>query len=195
MGTPTSTPGGAAGAVSGTGDSAMEQAAGLVDTAKETAASLTDQAKDAATERLQDGKEQAAGALSNVAEVLHGAGDSLREHDQDAFARSADVAAEQVEQFTEAIRGRSDGELLDEAERFARREPGLFLGGAFLLGIFGSRVLKSGMGGAPAGGPSTRGFLSGMDAARRRARSGVRRRAVSASLAASRHPLPTARRA
>ena len=151
MDTPSSTSGGAAGTVSGAVDAAKEQAAGLVD-----------KARGAASERLEGGVETATGALSNVAEVLHDASDSLREHDQDAFARYAEVAAQQVEQFTEAIRGRSVGDLLDEAERFARREPGLFLGGAFLLGIFGSRFLKSGMGGAASGGPSTRDFLSGM---------------------------------
>ncbi|HEX8299601.1 MAG TPA: hypothetical protein VF594_10625 [Rubricoccaceae bacterium] len=130
-------------------------------TAKETVGQLATQAKDTATETLDGGKDQAVDTLSGVADMLHGAGDSLREHDQDAFAGYADAAAQQVEQFVEAIRGRSVGDLLDEAERFARREPSLFLGGAFVLGIFGARFLKSGMGGTT-GGASARSLLSGM---------------------------------
>lgn len=138
-------------------DKAKDAASDLADQAKDKATDLTAQAKHAAEDKLATGKEQATGALANVSEALHATGDALRDQDQDAFARYADMAAREVDQFTSAIRGRSVGELLDEAEGFARREPALFLGGAFLLGIFGSRFLKAGTDGA-----SPRGLLSGM---------------------------------
>ena len=82
-----------------------------------------------------DKKDQATGVLDDASTALHAAGDALHDENRDAFARYAEQAAGQVEQFTSAIRDRSVGEILDEAERFARREPGLFIGGAFLLGI------------------------------------------------------------
>ena len=143
-------------------DKAKDTASGLVDQAKDKAGGVIDQAMTAATDRAEAGKEQATGVLADVAEALHATSDTLHDNDQDAFAKYADVAARQVEAFTEAVRGRSVGDLLDEAERFARREPSLFLGGAFLLGIFGARFLKAadGIGSGPGG--SARGFLSSM---------------------------------
>ena len=126
-----------------------------VDEAKDTAKDLKNKAESAATDKLAHGKDQAAGVLDDVAEALHDTSDSLRDHHQDAFAQFADSAASQVEAFTQAIRGRNVGELLDEAERFARRDSGLFIGGAFLLGIAGARFLKAS---APT---SSRSFRSG----------------------------------
>ncbi len=89
--------------------------------------------------------------------ALHAAGDALHDENRDAFARYAEQAAGQVEQFTSAIRDRSVGEILDEAERFARREPGLFIGGAFLLGIAGARFLKASDSGSANGSPASTG--------------------------------------
>ena len=54
-----------------------------------------------------------------------------------------DDAAGQVEEFARTLQDRSVGELLQEAQRYARREPALFLGGAMVLGLFGARFLKS----------------------------------------------------
>ncbi len=122
---------------------AKAKASALKDDVKDKAAGLADQAQTEAKERVDAGKQKAAGALENVADALHDTGDALRENDQDAFARYADNAADQLDQFVDGIRDRSVGELFDEAERFARQDPGLFVGGAFLLGIFGARFLKA----------------------------------------------------
>ncbi|MDT0630581.1 hypothetical protein [Rubrivirga litoralis] len=156
--TPKSTSGSTAGkakaAASSTADDAKKAASDVADTAKDAASDLAQQAKSEAkdlaqqakskaADRASEQKEKATGVLSDVATALHDTSDSLRDQDQDAFARYADQAADQVEQFTSAVRDRSVGEILDEAERFARRDPGLFVGGAFLLGIFGARFLKA----------------------------------------------------
>ena len=119
--------------------------------AKAKASELKKKAQDEAEDRLAQGKKKASSALDDVASALHDTGDALRDRDRDAFARYAEAAADQVDQFTGAIRDRSVGEILDEAERFARRDPGLFIGGAFLLGIFGARFLKAS---SPVGGRS-----------------------------------------
>lgn len=124
-------------------DSNSHSASGVVDAAKDKAGDLAQQAKSTATEKLEQGKSQATGVLGDAADALHDTADALRDHDNDAFARYAEAAANQVGEFTEAIRGKSVGELLDQAEAFARRDPGLFLGGAFVMGIFGARFLKA----------------------------------------------------
>ena len=92
----------------------------------------------------------------------HETGDALQNNDQDAFARYANTAANQLDEFVEAVRDRSVGELFDEAERFARRDPGLFVGGAFLLGIFGARFLKA----SATAGPNAESRSSGTGGSR-----------------------------
>jgi hypothetical protein len=131
------------GASSSTADEAKRAAADAADQAKDKAADLTGQAKSAAADEASKRKGQAAGVLSDVAGALHETGDALRDRDRDAFAQYAEMAASQVESLTDQLRDRNVGELLDEAERFARRDPGLFIGGAFLLGILGGRFLKA----------------------------------------------------
>jgi hypothetical protein len=142
-----------------TGSDVKGEAKAKADALKGKASDLKDQAQDEAESRLAEGKSQAAGALEDVSGALHETGDALRDRDRDAFARYADAAADQVDQFTHAIRDRNVGEILDEAERFARRDPGLFLGGAFLLGIFGARFLKASAPGTTGG--SRTGYSSG----------------------------------
>lgn len=122
---------------------AKKAASDVADSAVSTAKDTIETATSAATEAATDRKEQATSALSDVATALHDTSDALREQDRDAFADYAAQAADAVERFTSGIRDRSVGEILDEAERFARREPGLFVGGAFLLGIVGARFLKA----------------------------------------------------
>ena len=122
---------------------AKDAASDLKDAASDKAQDLKHQAADALESRTQQGKKAAVGALGDVVDALHAGADELREHDRDSFARYADMAADQVEQFVGGVRDKSVGEMMDEAERFARRDPGLFIGGAFLLGVFGARFLKA----------------------------------------------------
>lgn len=129
--------------------------------AKAKASDLKNKAQDQAEDKLAEGKAKASSALEDVAGALHETGDALRDRDRDSFARYADAAADQVEQFTRSIRDRNVGEILDEAHRFARRDPGLFIGGAFLLGIFGTRFLKASAPGSDRSGYGRSGYASG----------------------------------
>ena len=104
--------------------------------AKETAGRIAD-------EQISKQKEQATGALEQIAGAFRMTGEHLRASRQDRIARFAEGAAEQVRDFSESIRGAEPRELLRRAENLARREPALFLGGAFALGLIGARFLKS----------------------------------------------------
>lgn len=115
----------------------------VVEQVKHTAQQAASEAKRQAEDQLRQQKQEAAGGLSDVADALHVAGAHLKENDHDVFAEYAHAAADQVERFTTSIRNRSVGDMLDDAQRFAYREPGLFIGGAFLLGIFGARFFKA----------------------------------------------------
>src|SRR5262249_48746129 len=69
-----------------------------------------------------------------------------------------DQAAEQIERFSRYLRETDIDDLLYEAQHIARRQPALFLGGAFVLGVLGARFLKST---SPSAGMSDGGDWSG----------------------------------
>jgi len=70
-------------------------------------------------------------------------GQHLRKGDQAFVADYVDQAAGQIERFAGYLENRSVDELMYDAERFARRQPAMFLGGAFVLGVLAARFLKS----------------------------------------------------
>lgn len=103
---------------------------------KETAGRIADQ-------QISKQKETASGVLEQVAGALQKTGEHLRGSNQERVAGFAQQAADRVRQLSESIRGAEPRELIRRAEEVARREPALFLGGAFVLGLLGARFLKS----------------------------------------------------
>lgn len=124
-------------------DTVSEAVQEATDQAKEKAGQVTDQARQQVGSRLSGQKEQAAESLTSVAHALRLAGQQLREQDQVGATIYIDRAATQVEQFSSYLSNKGIGELVDDVERFARRQPALFLGGTFVLGLLGARFLKS----------------------------------------------------
>lgn len=110
---------------------------------KATPEHLTHEAVVHARQQVRSQKERIAGRVENVAGVLRQASAQLRAQDQGTVAQYADKAAEQVDRLSGYVRERDVRELVNEVEQFARRQPALFLGGAFALGLLGARFLKS----------------------------------------------------
>ena len=52
-------------------------------------------------------------------------------------------AASQVEGLSDYLQEKSLTDVVGDVERFARRDPVLFVGSAFLIGLLGGRFLKS----------------------------------------------------
>jgi hypothetical protein len=48
-----------------------------------------------------------------------------------------------MERFTNRLKETDVGELFDDAQQFARRNPAMFIGSAFALGLVAARFLKS----------------------------------------------------
>jgi len=111
--------------------------------AGEKVGQLADQAKQTVTSQVATQKDKASEALSSVAQALRQTGDQLRSNDQGAISQYAGQAADQIERLSGFLRDRDVNDILHETERFARRQPALFLGGAFVLGLIGARFLKS----------------------------------------------------
>ncbi len=143
----------------GTGPSGRSQQSGngnesLTDQAKHTASNAADQAKDAVSNvadqaqsqvqsQIAAQKEKAGNALDSVAQALRQTGDQLRSNDQGMLGDYANKAAHQVNELADYVQSHDLNDLMYEAERFARRQPALFLGGAFALGVLASRFFKS----------------------------------------------------
>ena len=129
------------------GDGIVEQAqqkvgevAGQV---QDKAGEVVDQVKQQATSRIDQQKDQATASLWSFANAIRDTGETLRNKDQGAVAQVTDRAAEQVERLSSYLAHRDVGQIMTEVQHFARRQPALFLGGAFALGLIGSRFLKS----------------------------------------------------
>jgi hypothetical protein len=69
--------------------------------------------------------------------------DQLQEQDQAVFAEYSEKMADQIERVSSYLEEHDLDELKHSAEDFARRQPELFLGGAFTLGLLAGRFLKS----------------------------------------------------
>jgi hypothetical protein len=119
------------------GSSQLGQAASdLGQQAKETAGRIADQ-------QISKQKETATGVLEQVAGALQMTGEHLRASEQERIARYAQQAADHVRRFAQSFRGAEPRDVISRAEDLARREPALFLGGAFAVGLVAARFLKS----------------------------------------------------
>lgn len=114
----------------------QEKASSVAEDAKRTVA-------EEARSTFSNQKAEAVNELHGVAEALRMTGDQLRDQDQTMVAQYSNKIADQVDRFSSYLENRSLDEVLHEAEDFARRQPEIFLGGAFTLGLLATRFFKS----------------------------------------------------
>lgn len=111
------------------------------------AASMAGEAKQQVSEEarstLSNQKAEAVHELHGVAEALRMTGSQLREQDQTMVAQYSNKIADQVDRVSGYLEARSLDEVIHEAKAFARRQPEIFLGGAFTIGLLATRFLKS----------------------------------------------------
>jgi hypothetical protein len=144
-----STPG-AAGNQQGT---SRQQAGGgeqdLLTHAKEAGGEIVNKVQERAGSQINRQKETAATEISQVANAVRRIRESLPGEESGAVARFAaeygDKAADSLERLSKYIREQDPKQLLDDVQNFGRRRPALLLGGAFLLGFAGARLIKSSM--------------------------------------------------
>jgi len=124
-------------------DQAKQQTQNVVHQTQQKAGEMVDQAKTKVMSQLEGQKERAAGTMEGVAQALRQTGQQLRDQDQAPVAQFAEGAADFVDRFTGYLNQRNINEMIGQVEVFARRQPALFLGGAFALGFMAARFLKS----------------------------------------------------
>lgn len=146
---------GRSGAIMPSGSSRGGTAAGtaaarsLYDTAKETAGQAYEVAAEKATTKLEEQKTNLSGGLASVADSVRHVSENLRGPDvQDSIskftAEYSDVAARKIEDVANYLERKNVSEMYRDLEGFARRNPAVFVGGAFALGLIAARFLKSG---------------------------------------------------
>jgi hypothetical protein len=119
------------------------EAAPVVEQAQQAAGQVADQARQQAANRVESQKDQAINVLAMLAQAVRQTSQELRGQEQPMLADCVDRTAQSVEQMANYLRARDVGALLDDTQSFARRNPALFLGGSFALGLLAARFFKS----------------------------------------------------
>lgn len=120
---------------------------GVVDQAKDAAGQLASQAREQTTQRVQSGltqgKTRAASSLGAVAQTLRQSTQQLHDQNQAGAGQYIEQAANQVQRLADYLQHTDVHGIVDNVERVARRQPALFLGGTFALGLLGARFFKN----------------------------------------------------
>jgi len=117
---------------------------GVMDQAKKAITNVAGQASDKVTSTLDTQKDRAAEGIDSIAQALRQTSDQLSEKNQAVPVHEyLSSAAEQVERLSGYLRSADIKQIVSQVEQFARRQPAIFLGGAFVLGMLGARFLKS----------------------------------------------------
>ncbi len=117
--------------------------------AGDSAAHLAERAVDLGLQQADRGKQQAAEGITQVADSIRRVSIDM-EGEQPAIAGAAQTAADQAERIATYLQQTDAREMVRAVEDVARRQPLLFLGGAFLLGVAASRLIKVAAGGTDA---------------------------------------------
>ena len=121
----------------------------LLQRAKGATSEIVSQVQKQASSQLTLQREAAATDLSSVVDAVRRFGESLGGEESGPIARYAaeygDKAADSLERLSTYIREQDPKRLLSDVQNFGRRQPALLLGGAFLLGFAGARLIKSAM--------------------------------------------------
>jgi hypothetical protein len=130
-----STGGGAAGGTSDAGNAGSNSA--------QRDTTIVGRVRERAEATLESQKDRATDGLGSVARAVRSTEEQLRSQHHESIAGYVAQVAERIDRFSEQLRDKHVHELLDDAQRFARRHPAAFAGSAFAVGLVAARFLKS----------------------------------------------------
>ena len=104
---------------------------------------IASRVRESANNQLTRQKDRATDSLGSVAQAVRQSTGQLREQRHDTIAQYVEQAANQLDRLSTRLREKNVNELLNDAQRFARQRPAVFIGSAFALGLIGARFLKS----------------------------------------------------
>lgn len=120
----------------------------LLSQAKSTAGEAYDKVAEKATSTIEEKKADLTGGLTSVADSIRQVGNNLNQSTDSGAVTEyskqyANTAAEKLESVARYFDNKDLKAIARDAESFARRNPAIFLGGAFALGILAARFFKS----------------------------------------------------
>src|SRR5687768_10758358 len=118
--------------------------------AGESVSHLAGRAADVGLQQADRGRQQAASGISHVAESIRRLSLDMQS-DQPQIASVAETAADQAERIATYLQQNDARQIMSKVEEVARRQPLIFLGGAFLLGVAASRFVKAAAGSSEPG--------------------------------------------
>lgn len=119
----------------------VDQVKGAADGVAKSASSLAGQAKLKLTDTLDGQKGAAADLIEQLALSVQRSGEQF-EGRQDWIASAVGRSAVELNTLAGSLRDRDLGELMNEAQTFARRQPALFIGVALAVGFTVARLGK-----------------------------------------------------
>jgi ElaB/YqjD/DUF883 family membrane-anchored ribosome-binding protein len=122
-----------------------ETSGGISDTVADQATRTMEQGKSQLSEQLDERTTQVGRQLSSLGQALRRSSSNLQAEGTNGAGvqRVVTTVADRVEQAGSYLERASGHELVDGAERFARRQPWLVAGVAAAVGMAASRLLKA----------------------------------------------------
>jgi len=99
--------------------------------------------KDRATAQLDTQKGHATAGLDAISQAVRQTTAHLRSDQHDTLAQYIDQVADQLDRLSSSVRQRSVNELMQDVRQLGQRQPALFIGGSFAVGLLAARFLKS----------------------------------------------------
>ena len=112
-------------------------------TTQETGTGIADQLRTKASGALSQQKSRATEGLGSVVEAIRQTGRQLGDSNASGIAGYVNNAADSLQRWTETLDRKDIGEIVEDVQRFGRRQPALFVGLTFGAGLLGARFLKS----------------------------------------------------
>jgi ElaB/YqjD/DUF883 family membrane-anchored ribosome-binding protein len=108
--------------------------------------SIVDKAKHSAEDRVRSaamtGKTRAIETVSGLAQSLRTGGQQLQDQESTA-ANLVEQAADRLDRVARYLQNTELDDFVRKTETWARQNPALFVGSAFVVGLLGARFLKS----------------------------------------------------
>jgi hypothetical protein len=111
--------------------------------ASQRSSGVMNRVRESASAQLSTQKNKATDGIGSVAQAVRQSTQQLRDQQHETIAEYVESAANQIEQFSQRLRDKNVGDLVEDAQRLARKQPAVFIGSAFALGLLGVRFFKS----------------------------------------------------
>lgn len=165
----------------------------LLQQAKQTTNEVVSQVQQQANSQINRQKDSAANELSTVVNAVRRFGETLNNEGDGPIARFAaqygDKAADGLDRVAKYLREQDPKRLIGDVQNFGRRQPALLIGGMFLLGFAGARIIKSSMdaAGSSTNSGSPRSLNTGM---RSSANPGAQQQSFNTNVSGAQRPAP-----